>query len=446
MPRRTLLLALAALIAAGAALAQPRAQQVSATTFVITGHGNGHGVGMGQYGALGFAQHGATYDEILAHFYPGTTLGPAPVRFVRVLLTQASQLTIASTADFRVRDVRGVHPLEAGSYTFGDDLRVAGEVLRPPLVFLPGPAPLQLGPRYRGSIRVTVAGGTLQAVNVVPVDAYARAVVTVEMSSDWPIEALAAQAVAARSYALSRRTPRSEFDVYSDTRDQMYGGIEAESAAANAAVAKTAGQVLFYDGRVAQTFYSSSSGGRTAAATDAFSGTKVVPYLVSVPDPYDTVSPWHTWGPVTIDASRAARLLGVPGLVSLRPVPATGHARQFIATGSNGETTLGGSTVRFALGLRSTWVRIGVLSLQRTAGAAAPGSRVVLSGLARGTSTPMLQQRAVGASSWQAGPPLSVAADGSFTVGVTPATTSEYRLVAGRVSSAPLRVTVAGTS
>src|SRR5439155_21059031 len=98
-----------------------------------------------------------------------------------------------------------------------------------------------------------LAGGDLEAVNLLAPDAYARGVVTEEMPRDWPIEALAAQAVATRSYALSRRTAGSDFDVYADTRDQMYGGIDAESAAGDAAVAKTAGEVLFFDGRIAET-------------------------------------------------------------------------------------------------------------------------------------------------------------------------------------------------
>src|SRR5689334_12166170 len=56
-------------------------------TFIVTGHGWGHGVGMSQYGAYGYAQHGYTYPKIVAHYFPGTTIGPAPVTKVRVLLT-----------------------------------------------------------------------------------------------------------------------------------------------------------------------------------------------------------------------------------------------------------------------------------------------------------------------------------------------------------------------
>ena len=83
--------------------------------------------------------------------------------------------------------------------------------------------------------------------------------------------------------------------------------------------------MLLYDGKVAQTFFFSSSGGRTAAITDVFAGAKPTPYLVSVPDPYDTSSPYHTWGPVVVPATAAAKILGVPGLTALRTVPAKGR-------------------------------------------------------------------------------------------------------------------------
>ena len=74
-----------------------------------------------------------------------------------------------------------------------------------------------------------------------------------------------------------------------------------------------------YDGKVATTYFYSSSGGRTASIADVFAGSKPVPYLVSVPDPYDTASPWHSWGPVVISAATAGRQLGVPGLLGAPP-------------------------------------------------------------------------------------------------------------------------------
>src|SRR4051795_7733114 len=80
----------------------------SGALFLFSGHGWGHGVGMSQYGAYGYAQHGATYQQILAHYYPGTTLGPAPVSTIRVLLADKKKaLQVSSQADFTIRDAAG---------------------------------------------------------------------------------------------------------------------------------------------------------------------------------------------------------------------------------------------------------------------------------------------------------------------------------------------------
>src|SRR5580765_7005116 len=113
MPSRRLAF-LAVLTAAllGPAAANPQVVKpttVDVTTFVITGHGWGHGVGMAQWGAYGYAKHGVAYDKILAHYYPGTTLAPAPVTKIKVLLIeQARRLVVSSPDDFRVQDASGV--------------------------------------------------------------------------------------------------------------------------------------------------------------------------------------------------------------------------------------------------------------------------------------------------------------------------------------------------
>src|SRR5581483_1900516 len=104
------------------------------------------------------------------------------------------------------------------------------------------------------------------------------------------------QAVAARSYAIA--TQQAGKIVYVDVRSEAYGGVDGESPAGLEAVAATKGQVLEYDGAVATTYFSASTGGRTAAITDLVPSSKPVPYLVVQKDPYDGSSPWHDWGPV----------------------------------------------------------------------------------------------------------------------------------------------------
>jgi SpoIID/LytB domain protein len=451
MPSRRLVLALAvvaALLGPAGATPQSSADTVTVTTFVITGRGWGHGVGMAQWGAYGYAKHGFTYDRILAHYYRGTKLAPAPVSRMKVLLVEQSRRLVISSPDaFRVQDASGaVHDLAGGNYKLDSSLTLTvdpakgPEALPGPLTFLPGESPLWLAHPYRGTFLVTATGKSLSVVNTVALESYVRGVVSNEMPHDWPLEAVKAQAVAARSYALAHRRGGA-FDVFGDTRDQVYGGIATETPVGDQAVAGTKRQVLVYGGKVATTFFFSSSGGRTAAVTDVFQSAKPTPYLVSVPDPYDTASPYHTWGPVTITAATAARLLQVPGLTDLQTVPTTGRARSIVAVGQSGNVTVAGGIARRALGLRSTWIRVGVLSLSRPTGAVPAGASVTLTGRAERVAGVGLEQRLPGGD-WQAGPALDVQADGSFVLAVALEATTQFRLSAGTVKSAVLNVPV----
>jgi len=454
MPSRRLVLLVvlaAALLGPGGASPQVvKPTTVDVTTFVITGHGWGHGVGMAQWGAYGYAKHGVPYGKILAHYYPGTKLADAPVAKLKVLLVEvAKRVVVSSDAPFRVEDATGtVRSLPAGEHAVDPSLRVVLNPSRPakklpgPLTFLPGKNPLELRNPYRGTFTVSSDGKNLTVVNTVGLEAYTRGVVSSEMPHDWPVEAVKAQAVAARSYALAHRRGGA-FDVYNDTRDQVYGGILAETPVGDEAVAGTKRQVLLYAGKVANTFFFSSSGGRTADVTDVFTGSKPTPYLVSVPDPWDTYSPYHNWGPVVVAGTSAAKLLGVTGVDALEPVPAAGHAKSIVATGRAGDVTLPASDVRRALGLRSTWMSIGVLSLSRPVGVLAPEASVTISGRATKVQKPVLEQRPAAGGTWQAGPDLAMQPDGTFSVDVAPTQTMQYRLSSGTVKSGVLQVAVA---
>jgi stage II sporulation protein D len=286
---------------------------LGAPVFVVNGGGYGHGVGMSQWGACGQAQAGRSYGQILAHYYRGTQLGTASVSSIRVLLAEKRRkLVVASEVPFRIRDAAGsVFDLPAARLELGPDLVVsldrAPTLLAGPLVFLPGKgAPLSLdGVPYRGRLRLFSDGSRLQVVNVLGLEAYLMGVVGREMPAHWPIEALKAQAVAARSYTLAKRSASRAFDVYGDVRSLAYGGIPAESSASSDAVRETAGRVLLYEGRVATTFFFSSSGGRTASSVDVFGFDR--PYLRAVPDPWDAASPNHAWQPRTLTPAALAK-------------------------------------------------------------------------------------------------------------------------------------------
>jgi stage II sporulation protein D len=448
MLRRSLVIVLGVVLAAGAAgpggSAEAPAVVRGVPVFAISGHGWGHGVGMSQWGAYGFAQRGVTYARILAHYYPGTQLGRAPVSRVRVFLGRVATVTISSTATVKLTDGAGTSArLEPGTWRLGAGLKLQlpdadrPEQLVAPVTLTPTTAPLRFRRPYRGSLVLTSDGKKVTVVNNVGLEQYLYGVVPSEMPHDWHPEALRAQAVVARSYALAVRKTGGAFDLYPDTRSQVYRGVEGEWSEANAAVDATAGQVLLYQGRVAVTYFFSTSGGRTAAISDVWNS-EPVPYLVSVPDPYDSLSPHHDWGPLEFSASTLRAKLKVPGrLLDVRTnVNDSLRAASVTAVGTSGAFTVPAADMRRILGLRSTWFRVGVLALDPLP--ATPvryGDPATLTGLGRHLAAVRLEQRLVGAGVWRPVGTVTPKA-GSIVVGVKAAAPTEFRLAAGPATTA----------
>ena len=449
---RRMLLALTGLVLAlaASALAGPRAPvpakpaAVTATTFVVSGRGWGHGVGMSQYGALGFANEGRTYDQILAHFYVGAELGPAPVARVRVLVGEAKgAVKLRSAVPFRVRDVFGkTYPLPAGELVLGPKLFVtmngAPAQLAGPILFLPGTAPLELDRAYRGQIEVSVTGQKLNAVNVVGLEQYLQGVVPQEMPSAWPDEALKAQAVAARSYALSHRVSGKSFDLYADVRSQVYGGIVAENPRTTAAVQATKGEVLLWEGKPIDALFHSTSGGKTLAAAEVFG--KPVPYLVSVDDPHSALSPVNRWGPTPVAETtiRKGLKLRTPLTALKLTRGASGRVLSVDVATAAGSSKVTGATLRSAAGLRSTWITsLATLSLTRPGGPALYGRLLTVTGKAAGVKGAVLSQRIDGVWTQVAGPGATLA----FKVKLQ--APASFRITAGKLASAVLKVPVA---
>jgi stage II sporulation protein D len=446
---------LAGLAFAGATARKPRQIPVVAKAgepvFVINGRGWGHGVGMSQWGANGFARKGWTYDRILAHYYRGTTIGDAPVSKVRVLLAAGKRrLDLASAAPYRVKDASGkVRNLPAGPLALGPGLKVRPKgakrkvALKAPLTFLPGEEPLRLARRYRGSIRVDLHEGRLRAINVVGLEQYLYGVVPSEVPDDWPAEVLKAQAVAARTYALATRKTDGDFDLYPDVRSQVYRGIDEEVETTTAAVDETAGDVLTYKGALAIAYFFSTSGGKTASVADVWPGSKPVPYLVSVDDPYDTLSPHHIWGPLVYPVGRLQKAIKAPGRLTDVRTTVNPSARVSTVTGIGtlGQVSMRGGDVRRLLDLRSTWFRVGVLALPLPTKPLAYGAAGKLTGTARGLSKVVLEQQSAGV--WRAVAQVQPVSGGAFSVTVRPTATTSYRLTAGTAHTAPTRVSVA---
>src|SRR6201992_2023041 len=240
LPIHLTLLAAALACACGVFAASARAQ----VAWVVHGHGFGHGVGMSAYGAYGYALKGKSYQFILGHYYPGTTLGS-------------------------ISGPNVVHVLLFTSTVEGDG-----------------------------------------------------------------------------------------FDLYSDTRSQVYKGLESEYTTSDQAEEETAGQVLMYEGQVAETLFSACSGGKTESNENVFGA--AIPYLVGVPDPYDEACPLHNW---TLNFSGPEITQKLSGLLdgALRKVVITKTAyspriMEAKLLGTGGVTTVTGEQLEVALGGYSTWM------------------------------------------------------------------------------------------
>ena len=365
-------------VLATAALSLPAA---ASATWKIDGRGFGHGVGLSQYGALGFAEHGRSYRQILRHYYSGTRLGKVgggsgdpgggttagrrSGRSVRVLLGSGSERVGFSGAtracgkrikpteryDF-VADGRAVE-LRSGARRIagcGDEGRASDRVIR-----------IEGFGTYRGSLVARPSGdGDLLVINQLGLEAYVKGVVPNEVPPAWPAQALRAQAVVARSYGIA--TERSgPFDHYDDTRSQVYGGKSSETKTTNRAVEGTAGEVVQYNGKTAVTYYFSTSGGKTENSEFGFSGGSRIPYLRAVKDPYDDASPVHSWTETLSDSEMEAKLRGLfSGSLQRIEIVDTGRSPRIVrarVVGSGGSQTVSGDTLRSRLGLRSTWAR-----------------------------------------------------------------------------------------
>jgi stage II sporulation protein D len=362
--RRTVLLIalLAGLVVPASAPAQTR--------WVWDGAGWGHGIGLSQHGALGYAQHGMGYREILGHYYSDTEIGSAGSRTIRVLLgdgrasvkfdgatrVNATQLDPAKT--YTATRSKGKVRI-AGVGTYGSLARVRGNAIRWKGTSMNGVA----NGRWRSylELRPSSAGG-LTVVNALGLDNYVRGVIAGEMPSSWHAEALKAQAIAARSYALTTDRGGPVFDQYPDTRSQVYRGVSGERPTTNAAVTATAGEVVTYQGAVAVTYFFSTSGGHTENIENSFVGAEPKPWLKGVEDPFDEASPRHRWRFVYTQSQMQSRLSGfVKGTFrGIEPVKQGVSPRIVYADviGSRGRTRITGPTLRARLGLYDTWVTI----------------------------------------------------------------------------------------
>lgn len=363
------------------------------------GRGYGHGVGLSQYGARGRALDGQSAETILAHYYAGTSLAAVdPARLVRVLVlaafapTPTVPLTVHGRGGtWSVDGLAGTWPAD-GSVSVTTVTSTTGSTWR--LTVRDGSGSklasrdtccsvrirpvdpsttLQLDSKpssfdtYRGTLRLTGTATAVDVVDEVALDAYLKGVVPAEMPSGWPTQAVRAQAIAARSYAVRRLHPATgRYDVYDDSRTQTYRGVEAETARTNAIIDGDAGVVLLSGAAVANALYSSAAGGATENNEVAFAsstGTLVagpVSYLRGSSDrrpdgsAYDATSPYASWATATypiatisaILAKDARTAVGTVTAIDLSHRGVSGRLYRVTITGTLGTKSVSGEVFR----------------------------------------------------------------------------------------------------
>jgi SpoIID/LytB domain protein len=369
----------------------PGAKAYPSDSVGIEGHGWGHGRGMGQYGALGYALAGWDWPTILGHYYSNTVDGGIgnPGLFVRLLrLDDHDTIVFDPTGTARVngagaRRAYMVRLVGANSFAIwaSDDCaggptgwqqiatNTAGPITISSLASDGVSSVLQTcevggNKRYRNDIVVADSGAGQRTLNGVLMDNYLRGVVPAESPASWAslgggsgMNALRAQAVAARSYAWSEN--RYAYAKTCDTDAcQVYRGVDAEAATSNQAVADTSGHIRLKNGNPARTEFSSSTGGQTAGGE-----------FPSVADDGDAVcvsgacNPNHNWSasiPVSTIQAKYPSIGTLQAVSVTERTPADGGLRvQTIALrGSSGTATIGGDTFRSVFGLKSTWFNV----------------------------------------------------------------------------------------
>ena len=368
------------------------------------GRGYGHGVGLSQYGARGRALACQTAPEILAAYYQGSRLAMTdPTRIFRILVLSglaapaSSPLVIygrtgpwtidgitktfpadamlsywqvsttsggvtAVTWKFNVVAADGTTVLAAGAASGTVTVRPASDATRIQLWSKP-----TTYDTYRGSLTVYLSSSSATVVNNVALDDYLRGVVPAEMSYAWPTEALKAQTIAARSYARVRIHPSTgTFDLYDDTRSQVYLGSKAEKSTTDTVIAATAGQILMAGTSIVNAFFHSAGGGETENNEDAFVPDSGVPnstplsYLRGIVDlapdgsPYDAASPYYAWTTATLPLATLSAVFAADSRTSvgnltrldLRRRGVSGRLYAITLYGSTGTKTVSGDVFR----------------------------------------------------------------------------------------------------
>jgi SpoIID/LytB domain protein len=371
------------------------------------GRGNGHGVGLSQYGARGRALAGQLAPEILAAYFSKTTLGTtSSTRPVRVLVlsgfagASTNALTLhgrsaawsidgvaltfpadaaltawrtsatvngvtTTTWQLRVTAADGVTQLYSATRGVGTSVTLRSATTAGLLEVNSKPSTYDT---YRGSLKLELYAASANVVNTVGLDDYLKGVVPNEMPASWPAEALKAQAVVARGWTVCHLSAtNTHYDVYDDSRSQVYRGVLGENAVVNALIASQPGAVLLSGTAVVNGFYSSAAGGWTenneygfVPANGVVSPSTALAYLRGRDDrapngtAYDAAAPGFAWTTAVITKAQLSAILAADSRTSVGTVTkldlthrgVSGRVYQVVIYGTTGTKTVSGDVFR----------------------------------------------------------------------------------------------------
>ncbi|MGN6636907.1 MAG: SpoIID/LytB domain-containing protein [Oryzihumus sp.] len=375
----------------------------------LSGHGYGHGRGLSQWGAEGAALSGMSWQDILDFYYPGTTRSTVGNPTIRVSVAGAlgysavvrpadglrASYPSGTTYALPVKEGDGtpilryavtsdqygsVHltytrsgktpatvswPADSAASVTLDNTTSASLVVE-----MPGGGTVTYSGRLSGVARGTSTAPVVSPVLALPLQTYLRSVVPSESYASWQPDALAAQAVAARSYANWYLTyPKaSYYDICDTTACQVFNGVSRTTTrgttnyyygSTDAAVSTTSGVVLSYGCKPAFTEFSASNGGWTVKASVGAS----VPYTVAKADPYDATpsNPQHSWSTTVKVSTIEATWRSLGSYTGMRITGRDGHGdwggrvTSMVLEGTGGTVSLSGTDFQAALGLKSEW-------------------------------------------------------------------------------------------
>lgn len=351
--------------------------EAASSNITFQGKGNGHGVGMSQWGAKGMADKKYKYDAILKHYYSGVKIETKNTskQKVRVLIGKGvSKAPIAATTDYVIKDTKGktIVKMKAGkvatiSYSKGKYHIYSSAHKK---TFYSSNAlyvtPANAGAaryknlRYDGQLFMYQSKGKMYVVNHVLMEDYVAGVLPYEMYASWPAEALKAQSVAARTYSMKRVGAKGYWDVDDTITYQVYKGKSDSEKRMKQLTKETAGKVITYGGKYIDALFYSSSGGYTNSAQYVWSN--AVPYLKGKSDPHDTSDFTKKGWSYTISKKQLGKAYGIGTVRSIK-VLKTADKRPVTLkiTGTSKTITVSAHSLRSKLGgpkVKSTYFTI----------------------------------------------------------------------------------------